>query len=201
MAATCGDFGGIARSTGKPCGRAAGQGTDHVGDGKCSLHGGAALKGPAHPNWVHGGRSRYKHLAGKRIGDLIAEFEQDPEPLNILPELAVARALLSDYLERLAENREALLAWHEAEAAGNDGEIARPSKILDPAGIRALLSEITKIVKRIEDIRAQRAVTIATFFRVMTEVGRAVDEEVPDEEARARVRARWEGIRQRMVGS
>lgn len=38
--ATCGDFGGRSRSTGKPCGRPAGSGTSHPGHGKCKTHGG-----------------------------------------------------------------------------------------------------------------------------------------------------------------
>lgn len=196
---TCGDFGGVARTTGLPCGLAAGHDTDHPGEGRCKFHGGAALKGPDHPQWVHGGRSRYKHLAGKKIGDLIAEFESDPDPLNILPELAVARALLSDYLSRFGENREALLAWYEARSNGDDGP-EPPDEILNPTGIRSLLAEITKIVKRIEDIRNQRAITMATLYHIMTEAGRAVDEEVEDEDVRRRIRVKWEGIRERRIG-
>lgn len=36
----CGDFGGRARKTGKPCQRGAGWDTTHVGHGKCKSHGG-----------------------------------------------------------------------------------------------------------------------------------------------------------------
>ena len=42
---------------GDPCGLPAGWGTDHVGDGRCKLHGGAssgAPSGPANGNWKHG---------------------------------------------------------------------------------------------------------------------------------------------------
>lgn len=34
----CGEFGGVSKQTGKPCGRGAGAGTDHRGVGKCSSH-------------------------------------------------------------------------------------------------------------------------------------------------------------------
>lgn len=34
----CGDFGGLSRRTGEPCGKTAGWGTKHPGTGKCKLH-------------------------------------------------------------------------------------------------------------------------------------------------------------------
>jgi len=84
------------------CHRPAGWGTDHPGVGRCKLHGG---KTPAR----HG---RYSGLRNERLRVLIEAHETDPDPLNVLPELAAARALFQDFVERYDEHTAALLAWH-----------------------------------------------------------------------------------------
>lgn len=95
---------GAKTRSGAPCRYPAGFKTDHLGQGKCRLHGGATpIK--------HG---RYSTITRTRIRDLIAEHEADPDPLNILPEIAALRALFSDFIERYDENTEALIAWHES---------------------------------------------------------------------------------------
>jgi hypothetical protein len=84
------------------CTRPAGWGTDHVGQGRCKLHGGAAV--------IKSGR--YSKIIRTRVAELIKEQEDNPDPLNILPELALARALLIDFVERYDDWRDAILAWH-----------------------------------------------------------------------------------------
>lgn len=85
------------------CHRPAGWGTDHSGAGKCKLHGGASL--------VKSGR--YTRLVTRvRVRELMEEMENDPDPLNMLPELGAARAIFIDFIERYDVWREALLAWH-----------------------------------------------------------------------------------------
>ena len=86
------------------CHRPSGWGTDHPGEGKCKLHGGAS-------RITHG---RYASIQRPRLRELIAEHEADPDPLNIYPELAAARALFVDFIERYDEHTESLLAWHES---------------------------------------------------------------------------------------
>jgi hypothetical protein len=61
-----------------PCSNVAGFRTDHVGQGRCYLHGGSSQ--------IKSGR--YSALNSVRLRDLIAEHEADPDPLNTLPELA-----------------------------------------------------------------------------------------------------------------
>lgn len=94
--------GANARRTGRPCGNVAGFRTPHVGEGRCYLHGGL--------NPVKHGR--YSTIKRERIRDLIAAHEADPEPLNILPEIAALRALFQEFIERYDEHTEALIAWH-----------------------------------------------------------------------------------------
>lgn len=98
----CGDWGGKKRQTREPCERPAGWGTPHPGTGKCKLHGGSApIK--------HG---RYSVIKREELRELIEEFEADPDPLNIFPELATLRALVADYINRYEAYTEALIAWH-----------------------------------------------------------------------------------------
>jgi hypothetical protein len=84
------------------CHRPAGWGTPHPGQGRCKFHGGLSL--------VRSGR--YSKITRPRYAELIAEHAADPDPLNILPELAAARALFQDFIERYDAFSEALLAWH-----------------------------------------------------------------------------------------
>jgi hypothetical protein len=44
---------------GHPCTHGAGQRTEHVGDGRCWLHGGKTPRGMKSPHFKHGGDSRY----------------------------------------------------------------------------------------------------------------------------------------------
>lgn len=85
------------------CSQPAGFQTDHHGSGACWLHGG--LPGS------YGGR--YDSVLRLEIAELIHGFAQDPEPLNILPELFIVRALLVDFINRYEENRNLQLAWYD----------------------------------------------------------------------------------------
>lgn len=85
------------------CKRPAGWGTDHPGEGRCKLHGGTTQK----PS------GRYVQVnARPRLRELIAQFAADPDPHNLLHELTLLRALVTDYIERYDETTEALLNWH-----------------------------------------------------------------------------------------
>lgn len=91
------------RTSGR-CSKPAGWRTDHQGEGRCYLHGGAT---PSR----HG---RYSSITRQRVRELIEKHEADQDPLNVLPELAAARALFEDFVERYDTWRDALLAWHRS---------------------------------------------------------------------------------------
>jgi hypothetical protein len=58
---------------------------------------------------------RYSMIARPAIqGRLDALNAADPDPLDLLPELHLLRALVIDFIERYDTSREALLAWHAA---------------------------------------------------------------------------------------
>lgn len=215
------------------CRQAAGWGTDHPGSGRCKLHGGKSLV-------RHG---RYSAIKRDHLRLLIEQHEKDPDPLNILPEIAANRALFQDFVERYDEWAAALIAWHESYRAGGrplaadrilqlravvdefellfresdeltekqrenlDGARAtiaaleqapddgKPVQILDIADASRILSETTKMVERVERIRAANAVSRPELFRIMGEMWRVVELNVSDAETRARVRDAWLGIR------
>jgi hypothetical protein len=146
-------------------------------------------------------------------------MEADPEPLDILPDLFMVRALLVDFINRYKKNSEAVLAWHASwngrpwrtehlqkitdvlnEFEGRlreSGEweegssmvdmcaqvqamvlnmtesyAGKPREILDISDAHRMAVEASKMVERIEKIRARGAVSQQDFVRVMTEIGR-----------------------------
>lgn len=225
---------GARTRNGSPCRKPLGAGTDHVGQGKCKLHGGAT---PIR----HG---RYSQITREPLRLLIERHEADPDPLNMLAELAAARAFFEDFVNRYDEWREAILAWwqswqltrrrwsaEEIQAfkglvddfvdrartesteltdrqqsaltlarsfldalSGEDAE-ARPRQILDVSAAHSMLGEITKIVERIERIRAANAISRPDLLRVMAEMGRVVEAHVGDEKAREKIQEGWLAIR------
>lgn len=165
------------------CAQKAGWGTDHVGQGKCKLHGGATPR-------KHG---RYSKIQSVALRELIEQHAADDKPLDILPELAACRALFQDFIERYDQWRDALIAWHESYL--EDDTVAKPRQILDIADAYRLLSEVTKIVERIEKIEAQNAVSRRDLMRIMDEMGRYVERHVTDPKTRNRIRDGWLEIR------
>lgn len=162
----------------------AGWGTDHVGQGKCKLHGGATPR-------KHG---RYSKIKSEALRDLIEHHAADEKPLDILPELAACRGLFQDFIERYNDWRDALLAWHQSYSE-EDGKESRPRQILDVTDAYRLLSEVTKIVERIEKIEAQNAVSRRDLMRIMEEMGRYVERHVTNRKIRNKIRDGWLEIR------
>lgn len=117
---------GATNRNGDPCGLRAGWGTDHVGEGKCKLHGGAStgVSGPANGNWKHG-----------LFSDVIRE--EDRETLRKIEDMSTAAKLESTLnmqvlkLQRAIEGMESeerasfMDVFEEvvAGAASADGEI------------------------------------------------------------------------------
>lgn len=78
----------------KNCKRPAGWGTDHVGEGRCKLHGGATpIK--------HG---RYSKIGRARLREKLEIVEQDPDPLNLTADIQLARAILHEASDLNIEN-------------------------------------------------------------------------------------------------
>ena len=182
---------GATTRAGHPCKRPAGSGTDHVGEGRCKHHGGATpIK--------HG---RYSTITRPRIRELLEQYENDPTPLDLLPEAKLLRALLTDWVERYDELTDALLAWHESFHTGSGAP--KPRQMLDITAAAGLADKVGAMVDRIERHKRDGGITLETLDRVLQQLGvevvNALAEEVPDGVQRAAVLAsierRWHGIR------
>lgn len=53
---------GAKTRAGTPCQQPAGWGTEHPGEGRCKLHGGASLRGHLHPRFKHGIHAQYRYV-------------------------------------------------------------------------------------------------------------------------------------------
>ena len=124
------------------------------------------------------------------LRDRIAAYEADPDPLNTLPEIAATRALFEDYVNRYDEITEALLAWYRS-----NGQEPKPGQILDISEAYRLLSEITKMVKRVQDARAANAVSIEQLNRIMSDMARGVERYVEDPDTLEKIKDYWLTIR------
>jgi hypothetical protein len=177
---------GAKTKSGKPCRHPAGFRTDHVGEGRCYLHGGRTP--------IKSGR--YSKVNRERLGGLIAEYEADPDPLNVLPELGAARALFVDFIERYDEWREALLLWHASFNTDEDGNPlpAKPRKVLDVADAYRLLSTVAKIAQAEKRLQLDGAVSRKDLLRILTEVRRVVEAELDDTDTLNRILDGWNGI-------
>lgn len=193
------------------CRQPAGKNTPHEGNGKCWLHGGLTP--------VKSGR--WSKVVRREVKELIEHLEEADDPLDILPDLHMVRALLVDFLNRYQENRDAVLAWHAswngrpwrtqdlevltdvlAEYEGvlrergeweestmasycaraqalvanmTEAYTGKPREVLDISDAHRMAVEASKMVERIEKIRARGAVSQQDFARVMTEIGRAAE--------------------------
>jgi hypothetical protein len=169
----------------KYCGARAGAKTDHKGVGRCKWHDGGRPK--------HG---RYSTTTRARLAPLIERFEGESpeEALDIFPELATARALLHDWLDRFEEYVEALEAWNSAEYA-EKGPRARPVRIPEIHELAPLLDLISKMVERWHKAASINSIPRRRFLDLMTETGRILNEEITRPEDLERVKARMRELR------
>ncbi|KKK60452.1 hypothetical protein LCGC14_3024210 [marine sediment metagenome] len=82
---------------GTPCKHEAGWGTEHFGEGKCKLHGGASNGRPP----IHG---RYATVLKGKLRKRFEALNDDLDPLDLLPDLQVQRTLLTEYISRFPED-------------------------------------------------------------------------------------------------
>jgi hypothetical protein len=149
----------------KYCKQRAGQKTDHVGAGRCNMHGG-------NNKVIHGQFRRYE-VAPIRVRELMEEHADAANPLDLLPELALARALLQDFVERTAEDE-------------HPGGVAEAIK---------LIARIAGIVDGIERAKAHSALSIKELDLLMLNMGRVVRQHVGDDAVCQRILDGWLGLR------
>lgn len=145
---------GGATSSGGKCTQPAGWGTEHLGEGKCKLHGGASPRGTESPHFKHGMYSNYLPTSILQKADAMAA---QSEMLDLLPELVLTRALLADYMERLKTN--------ESQTKLLPGEFET---------IRTLTDQIRKLSDSISKQRNDTALTAVEITYLVTRIPEVV---------------------------
>jgi hypothetical protein len=105
--------------------------------------------GPSLPKY-----DRYQTIASPRYRELYERFLNDPQPLNLLPELAQATSMLMDFIERQQEVTDALLAWHAS--IGTSNPAPKPGQVLDLAAVHKSLLVIERLIATIKRMSGVR---------------------------------------------
>jgi hypothetical protein len=173
---------GAKTRAGSPCRRPAGHATSHPGQGRCKLHGGAS---PVR----HG---RYSVIRRPSVQQRLDALKAaDAEPLDLLEELHLLRALTIDWIERYDTYREALCAWHQD--GHPDG--SRPRQLLDITDAGRLLERIARIVEIIHKTQQAQTISLDTFRRLMEQMALTVARYVGDGDTLRAIEQGWNGIR------
>lgn len=153
------------------CHISAGKGTDHVGQGRCRLHGGAT---PITTGRGSRNKPRYgAEIERPKLRELYERMEELENPLDIRPDLALARANMLDALNRWNDFQEALIEWHRSFLTG--AAAAKPRRVLDPSMVIGHIDTVTKIAEREWKRVAENAITKRDFVRLVSQMSLAVE--------------------------
>lgn len=104
---------------------------------------------------------RYSSIERTRIKDLIEMHLNDPDPLDTFPELASARALFQDFIERYELNSAALIAWHHSRSVNPQ----------DQEALFAVVNEIEELKRgRGEDFSDQQTELFSAARRAIQQL-------------------------------
>lgn len=151
----------------KYCGKPAGWGTDHVGDGRCTLHGGSSLKGPEHPNYLTGKHSKYSKIPGY-LAPAFERLLEDDNYLDSKEDIILLIAMINDELAGLSNHKQSNYWFKELEDAysellltsveGKDklkASIENLGKVIyEGQSKRETRKEITEMQKVLDNLRA-----------------------------------------------
>ncbi len=143
---------------GGQCQHPAGWGTQHVGSGRCKLHGGAST-GP-----IKTGRYSLAHR--KSLEAKAQAFAAQPDPGDLTGELALMRALLQDYLDRFGDDTR--LPYDDIER------------------LFGMIEAISRLVERIAKMLNATALTQAEVLYLQARIADLLSTYVPDADKRAR---------------
>lgn len=132
-----------------------------MANGRCRLHGGATPSGPDSANYKHG---RY---ADAFKGQMLAHFEQmqrDENPLDMVPDLLVQRAMTQTYLTAVTAR-------------------SKP-KLNELMNASALAQDAVKSAAIIAQTRQKQALTLAEIKFIQKGMMMLMEKYVPDPEQR-----------------
>ncbi|MFW6083746.1 MAG: hypothetical protein ACODAA_00860 [Gemmatimonadota bacterium] len=107
-------------------------------------------------------------MLGTSSGRALQHHQYDEDPLDVTAELALLRSQLERYVER-----------------ADDSPCSQCGRGFEPdvEVVGGLVDKISKVVHRVEKIRASEAISRADFVRLMSELGRALSLYCTDEQA------------------
>jgi hypothetical protein len=159
---------------GTPCRKPAGWGTDHVGQGRCRLHGGASLRGRASPSFKHGLYSKY--LTEEETVDF-EEFKQRFDPCSLDEEVLMAGFRFSQLCEP-----------QHAECPQCGGEVTVPT---DPSLFFKAFDVLTRGKLRhrelAEGVRVAVDLNFGEFEELLRLIAEAIGKVVSDHDERAKL--------------
>lgn len=132
-----------------------------MANGRCRLHGGATPSGPDNANFKHG---RYANAFKGKLAEKFDKASADDKPLDLLPELAVQRSLLADYIESVSGKKVIT-----AGAIGN---------------LSSLVNDVVKTATMIAKVRNDEALTLAELKFIKQGMMMLMEKYVPDADRR-----------------
>jgi hypothetical protein len=135
----------------------------------------------------------YSAVKRRRVTDLIDELkEKGEDPLNLVEDLYLIRAMAIDFVNRYDEYTEALINWNKSWQNSKEPEKARkPTRVYDISHAVSLIREATRVVKLVHDIRNQGSITMRTFKRLMEQMALTVARYVKDGKTLRRIERDW----------
>lgn len=160
------------------CKLPAGFRTDHPGQGRCYLHGGASKVTST---------GRYSKIIHHTLAEKLEELSLcEKNVMDLAPEAELLRTLVADYINRYDDFVDALLAWY---ADGDTNQ--KPRRIMDLADCARMIESISRVVYRIHQMQSQGAISMDTFRRVTETMGVIVARHVNDDDTLKKIEADW----------
>jgi len=132
-----------------------------MANGRCRLHGDKTPSGPDSTHFKHG---RYAAAFKGQMAEKFKQAQADGKPLDLLPELAIQRALLADYAESVTGKRTLTAATAK--------------------NLSDLVNDVVKTATTITKVRNDTAFTIAEFKFIQKGMTLLMEKYVPDPDKR-----------------
>jgi hypothetical protein len=133
----------------------------------------------------YGGIKRYslrERLAG------VAAHEADP--MDLMPEAQLLRALVVQYIEEYDELKDAVIAWHNARMEGRDSP-GRPAALPSLTEVQKLIDAVGRLISRAHQINQTGTISLAVFRRATELMGQVVASYVHDPDTLSKIEQGW----------
>jgi hypothetical protein len=171
--------GATKKASGEPCGQHAGANTDHLGKGKCWLHGGRAGATPYGPLSARGRRRSLTPIV--HITERMEEILESEDLLSVDREAALLRAALEDSLAALDNRRQGeFRAWEIL--AANAAEAGKAIPTLHMTGLskdeQGIIDLLVKTTKTAYEMRFSKrfSIPITELASVLRQIAAAFDD-------------------------